>query len=91
MFENILSAIKNTYEKIQTIMDDVDKINLITQELVSTTEEQSAGSEEILATVESVNGMSVNLLLDTEKVVNNADDLYNVAKGLQNIISKFRV
>lgn len=91
MFENILASVKNTYERIQTIMDDVNKINLITQELVSTTEEQSAGSEEILATVESVNGMSVNLLLDTEKVVNNADDLFGVAKGLQDIIARFKV
>lgn len=91
LFENILTAIKNTYTKIQTIMDDVDKINLITQELVSNTEEQSAGSEEILATVESVNMMSVNLLHDTEKVVNNADNLYGVAKGLQEIISRFKV
>ncbi|PKM93948.1 MAG: hypothetical protein CVU84_13645 [Firmicutes bacterium HGW-Firmicutes-1] len=91
MFENILNAVKNTYEKIQTIMDDVDKINLITQELVSTTEEQSAGSQEILATVETVNDMSVSLLEDTEKVVNNADDLYSVAKKLQDIISRFTV
>ncbi|PKM49639.1 MAG: hypothetical protein CVV02_14895 [Firmicutes bacterium HGW-Firmicutes-7] len=91
MFENILNAIKNTYKKIQTIMDDVDKINLITQELVSTTEEQSAGSEEILATVESVNDMSINLLEDTQSVVGNADDLYSVAKKLKDIISKFTV
>lgn len=90
-FENILAAIKNTYEKIQTIITDVDKINLITQDLVSTTEEQSAGSQEILATVESVNEMSNNLLADADRVVNNNDELHQVANELKTIISKFTI
>ncbi|MDF2614448.1 MAG: hypothetical protein K0S71_2234 [Clostridia bacterium] len=91
MFENILSSTKNTYKTIQTMIDDVDKINLVAQDLVSTTEEQSAGTEEILATVENVNGMSSNLLLNTEKVVDNAKELHTVANTLECIVSTFKI
>lgn len=91
MFENIFNAIKNTYEKIQTIIDDVDKINLITQDLVSTTQEQSAGAEEILATVESVNEMSSGLLLNTDQVVNDAKELNEVANELEKVVLRFKI
>lgn len=90
-FKDILEAIKKTYSKIQTIMEDVDKINLITQELVSTTQEQSAGSQEILATVENVNEMSQNMVRDTESVVNNANGIKEVSEKLGRIVQRFKV
>lgn len=90
-FDSILKAIKNTNEKVQNIINDVDKINLITQELVGTTQEQSAGSQEILATVESVHEMSNGLLKDADVVASNNDELNYVAVELESIVSKFRV
>jgi len=89
-FEQIYHSIQETTTMLQKILTEIELINIIAQDVAGATEEQSASSEEVLATIECINELSKKVTLDSKIVKTSANSSNQAANELQKIISFFK-
>ncbi|AKL93985.1 methyl-accepting chemotaxis protein 4 [Clostridium aceticum] len=78
IFEKTLQSIHEVDDQLSTIVLDLKSIDEFTHEIASITEEQLAGSEEMLATSEGVHAMTTDTLTHSKLVRENAEKLTNM-------------
>ncbi|WP_026477865.1 methyl-accepting chemotaxis protein [Alkaliphilus transvaalensis] len=76
VFEEIISSINEVQHQLTVIIEEIETVNEFTHDIVSITEEQLAGSEEILSSAESVDAMAINTMENSREVSNYAESLF---------------
>lgn len=89
-FNTIFHAIQETEEVITQILNNIESVNVMSQDIASITEEQAASSEEILANTESISTMSENIMGNCNHVTRISSELKGKAEKLRQGISKFK-
>ncbi len=88
IFQKMLTSINEAQEQLSLIVNDIRSVDEFTQEIASVTQEQLAGSEETLATSESVNEMVRETLLNSNKVKNNSTLLSKISNKTGSVTIK---
>lgn len=90
-FEQIYRAVGKTNEAVAHMIDSIREVNEIAVSVAGITQEQSAASEEILATTETVRENTNKVSSGSKEVKGSADNLDMSAKLLVKEMSRFRV
>jgi methyl-accepting chemotaxis protein len=90
-FDEIFTAISETSLLMSKVSSDISEINSISVDVASVNEEQSASSEEVLATFESINKNAYNLAIKGDEVLSNSKMLYEISEKLNSSINKFKI
>ncbi len=75
-FEEMIDSINEVQEEINVIIKEIKSANEFTHDIASITEEQLAGTQEILASSENVDEMTLKTLANSKRVSNNAEHLF---------------
>ncbi|OEF97371.1 methyl-accepting chemotaxis protein [Desulfuribacillus alkaliarsenatis] len=75
VFEEMIISINEVQQQLNVIVNEIKSVNEFTHDIASITEEQLAGSEEILAASESVDVMALRTLDNSKMVSDNAERL----------------
>ncbi|WP_069999178.1 methyl-accepting chemotaxis protein [Cellulosilyticum sp. I15G10I2] len=91
VFEEMMASIDEVQEQINVIVNEIKSANEFTQDIASITEEQLAGTQEILASSESVDEMALKNIDNSKLVSNNAERLFKQsAEAAKHIVSQMR-
>ncbi|MDD7794323.1 methyl-accepting chemotaxis protein [Clostridium sp. 'White wine YQ'] len=90
-FVSLNKSIESIVEKIEAMNKNIELMLSNSDLLTSNIHNISAVSEESAAATEEVNAGIANQLNDIQNVKSQADELYNLAQTLDNLIEKFQV
>lgn len=90
-FKEINSSINNTIEKIDMLIENIEKINDDKEKAISSIQEIAAISEQSAASTEEVAANSEEQLSQMEAVSKTAEELKLVVQELENITNLFKL
>lgn len=90
-FVNLNKSIGSIVDKIEAMNENIELMITNSDLLTSNIQNISAVSEESAAATEEVNAGVASQLNDIQNVKLQADELYNLAQTLENLIEKFQV
>lgn len=90
-FRNIYDVVNETDQAVRTMIRKVEEVNEIAVSLAGITQEQSASSEEILASVESMRENAGEVSDNSRTVANDAVSLQTNASRLKEQLELFRI
>ncbi len=78
-------------ESIKTIAVSVDKINEMSEQIVSTTKEQNSVSEEINQNILSINKIATLSVATSDQIILANEEVANITSELHGLVRKFKV
>lgn len=90
-FRSIYDVVNETDQAVRTMIRKVEEVNEIAVSLAGITQEQSASSEEILASVESMRENAGEVSSNSRTVANDAVSLQGNASRLKEQLELFRI
>lgn len=90
-FNELYSGADGTLQLVSNVADKVIKLESIAQDVAAITEEQSAGTEEILASTNVMTTAFDNLAKDSSTLLNIAKDVNTSSVNMEESISIFKI
>lgn len=90
-FEKIINAVEMTGENTKIIKQKIASCTQIATNIAAISEEQSAGVEEVLATVETLTESANSIAVSSDKLKDDSDDTYAISETLYNSVQDFKV
>lgn len=78
-------------ESIKTIAVSVDKINEMSEQIVSTTKEQNSVSEEINQNILSINKIATLSVATSDQIIQANEEVANITTELHDLVGEFKV
>lgn len=91
IFEEIYHNVTDTSEMLNRITTQIDHVDDVATNIAALSEEQSASTEEILASTEVLTETSLSFSADSKKLSDNADAVSNAAFTLAEHMRKFKI
>lgn len=91
VFRSIYEAVNETDLAVRTMIEKVDEVTVIAASLAGITQEQSAASEEILASVETMQENAHEVSESSKTVADDADSLQLNASRLKEQLDLFKI
>ena len=80
-----------TGENTKIIKQKIASCTQIATNIAAISEEQSAGVEEVLATVETLTESANSIAVSSDKLKDDSDDTYAISETLYNSVQDFKV
>ncbi len=90
-FETIYSTVDETNHIVQDMIEKVKNVDSVATSVAAITEEQSAGTEEILATSEGLSEQAVKVTQESENLGKDALELALTAENLKKQLEIFKI
>ncbi len=91
IFEKIYNNVSETNDVLTDIVSQIAHVDDVATNIAALSEEQSASTEEILASTEVLAEGSLQFSADSKKVAENADDVSSAAFTLTEHMRKFKI
>lgn len=90
-FEKIINAVEMTGKNSKIIKEKIASCTQIATNIAAISEEQSAGVEEVLATVETLTESANSIAVSSDRLKDDSDDTYAISETLYNSVQDFKV
>lgn len=90
-FANIYSHVGNTSRILNEILEKILYVDEVANSVAAITEEQSAGTEEILATIQELSQQSNQIAKESRIIEQNAGEVQLAAEELEGDLNRFKV
>ncbi len=91
MFDEIYDNIAQSNEKIDLMIQDVQKVDDVASNVAAISEEQAASTQEILQTSKHMVEQANNITRNSQDVADNSHELANTSDTLTSYVQKFRI
>lgn len=91
IFEDIYNNVSETNDMLNDIVDQIAHVDDVATNIAALSQEQSASTEEILASTEVLAETSLQFSVDSRKVSENADGVSAASQTLTEHMQKFKV
>ncbi len=91
IFEKIYDNVSETNQVLSDIVSQIAHVDDVATNIAALSQEQSASTEEILASTEVLAESSLEFSVDSKKVAENADDVSSAAFTLTEHMRKFKI
>lgn len=91
IFENIYKNVSHTNEILTNIVDRINQVEDVATNIAALSQEQSASTEEILASTDVLAGNSLQFSADSKKVAESADKVSEASFTLTEHMKRFKI
>ena len=91
IFENIYGNVSATSEMLTDIVEQIDHVDDVATNIAALSEEQSASTQEILASMEVLAETSLEFSSDTKKVASNTEEVAAASFTLEEHMKRFKI
>lgn len=89
--QNSLSLTKESGEKLNQMLPEVEKTSMLVKEISTASREQSNGAEQVNVTIQQLSEIAQENAASSEELASNAEELFAQAEQLKDIISFFKI
>jgi methyl-accepting chemotaxis protein len=89
--ENSLQLSLDADKSLSEIIPEIEKTNMLVQEIVSASVEQNSGAEQINSAIQQVNDLTQQMAASSEELATNAEEMAAQAEALKSSVSYFKI
>ena len=90
-FAKIYDHVGDTSRILNAILEKIMAVDEVANSVAAITQEQSAGTEEILATIQELSEQSSHIADESKVIEENAGEVQRAAEGLEEDLAKFKI